>query len=113
MSERTVTLREIRDEHGLRYLGVRIDENGDLVIEGQDLGSGVESFWGEGASEYEWIRQVKARDLPRLLEALGAKPEADLLSLLGERFSGDRASELERFLKAHAIPSEFWSRVGD
>ena len=36
------------------YLSAKIDESGDLVLEGQDLGSGVEEYWGDSDYEY-WV----------------------------------------------------------
>lgn len=47
----SVVLRDMRDARGSRYLGASIKANGDLVIEGQDLGPAVEEFFG--VSEYE------------------------------------------------------------
>ena len=82
---------------------------GDLVIEGQDLGDAVESYFG--VREYEWIWTIRARDLPSLLNALG--PSSDVLAGLSERFSGDNAADLKSFLDSHDIPHEVWSRMGD
>ena len=36
------------------YLSAIINEDGDLVLEGQDLGAGVEEYWGDSDYEY-WV----------------------------------------------------------
>lgn len=109
MSERSVVLRRVSEPGNSRTLTATLAENGDLVIEGQDLGDEVERIFG--MREYEWIWTVRARDLPRLLDALGAT--SGLLAAMKARFSGDRAADLMRFLDDHAIPYETWSRMGD
>lgn len=109
--ERSVVLRDTRDEDGTRYLEARIEENGDLTIQGQDLGAGVESYFGPGTREYEWCWTIRSPDLPRLREAL--KAGEDVLAALHARFSGDAAAGLSSFLKEEQVPYESWSRVGD
>ena len=49
-----VTLRDTRDEGGSRHLSASLKGDGTLIIEGQDLGPGVEGFFGSGLTEYEW-----------------------------------------------------------
>ena len=105
MTKKSVVLRN----RGNRHLEASIGANGDLVIKGQDLGPEVESFFGY--SEYEWVWTVSAANCDRLLLALGAK--TDLLSALGERFSGERAADLQPFLESEGIEYTAWSRVGD
>ena len=108
--QKTVVLREERSESGLRYLEASVTENGDLCILGQDLGSGVEAFWGEGRREYEWDIFVSAEHIPKMIVALGGAEGDDILSLLKARcFESDSTS----FLESHDIPFKFWSRVGD
>ncbi len=109
MTVNCVVLRDTRDEGGARYLEASIKSNGDLVISGQDLGPGVEAFFG--VSEYEWVWTVAACDCNQLLEALGAP--ADLLSALSKRFSEERASYLQSFLESAGIRYEAWARTGD
>jgi hypothetical protein len=108
-SSNKVVLRNSRDEKGTRYLEASLRVNGDLVIEGQDLGSGVEDVFG--FYEYEWSWAIAAEDVSELLAALGA--ESDVLSALRERFSGDRAGDLKEFLDAQSIRYASWSRIGD
>jgi len=108
---RSVVLRDTRDSSGTRHLEARFDDGGDLLLSGQDLGDGVEEYFGAGLREYEWCWTVRAADLPRLEAALGGAD--DVIGALGERFSGDAAAGLGAFLKENGIPYETWSRVGD
>lgn len=107
-----VVLRELRDEDGVRHLHVELTDEGDVVFSGQDLGAGVERFWGDGQREYEWIWTVKKAHVSALAHALSAT-DRDLLSTIAARFNHPRCDELEPFLEAHEIPFERWSRVGD
>lgn len=104
-----IVLRDTRDADGSRRLTARLDRNGDLLIEGQDLGDGVERAFG--VREYEWTWTVAAADLSTLRAALGI--DDDLLPALQRRFGGTAAGGLGRFLEAHAITYSGWSRTGD
>ena len=104
-----IVLREERTGTDYRYLGAEIKENGDLVIAGQDLGSGVEGAFG--ASEYEWSWTVKANGITKLQEAIGG--EGSILALLKQDFSDENAAGLHDFMSSKNIPFETWSRVGD
>ena len=84
MKSSTVVLLNESSANGTRHLSARIDENGDLCIDGQDLGSGVGQFWGEGSSEYEWCITVQAAEVPRVIAALGGAKGDDVLALLAE-----------------------------
>jgi hypothetical protein len=110
---RRVTLRRERDADGLRRLDVVLRDDGSLVIEGQDLGAGVERFWGAGLTEYEWTRTVEREHVPRLAAALGGGPDADVLALIEEAFAGEKAAGLEALLEQEGIPFQSWSRIGD
>jgi hypothetical protein len=105
----SVTLRDFRDADGIRHLSARLDAGGNLVIEGQDLGDGVERAFG--VREYEWTWTIAARDLPALRAALAV--DGDLLQTLAQRFGGSAAAGLGAFLDAHAIQRTGWSRLGD
>ncbi len=105
MTSKSIVLRNSRG----RFLKASINTEGDLVIEGQDLGAEVEKFFGY--SEYEWAWTISAKDCDRLLAALGGEP--DLLSALGERFSGENAADLQSFLQSEGIKFAAWGRIGD
>lgn len=104
-----VVLRDTRDADGSRRLVARLVANGDLVIEGQDLGDAVERAFG--AREYEWTWTIAASELATLRAALGI--DDDLLPALQRRFGGAAAAGLGRFLEAHGIRVSGWSRTGD
>jgi hypothetical protein len=106
-----VILRQTADELGSRYLQATLAPNGDVAIEGQDLGKGVEGFWGEGLTEYEFAMTIQAVNVPALLAALGA--QSNVLSALQEQFESQSDMAAKTFLDAHNIPYEFWSRIGD
>ncbi|MGP0173403.1 hypothetical protein ACSVIJ_16190 [Pseudomonas sp. NCHU5208] len=91
------------------FSALKIKENGNLVFEGQDLGDGVEGAFG--CSEYEWYWTIKKQDIPRFKEAIGGN--GNILNLLGEKFSNDKAANLYEFMQNHNIPFESWSRIGD
>ena len=104
-----VILRQEKSKTDYRYLGAEIKENGDLIFEGQDLGSGVEgAFW---ASEYEWYWTVKAVDIPKFQNAIGSS--SNILKSLKKNFSGHNAAKLYEFMQDNEIPFESYSRVGD
>ncbi len=93
----SVTLKEARSDNGeVSLLEAYIDENGDLVLAGYDLGESVREIWGD--SDYEYWRRVKAEHVPEVL-----------LQLLQERFSDD--SEFRQWLEAKGIGAEFRSWI--
>ncbi len=67
-----VVLRDVRDERGTRHLGARRRDDGGIVIEGHDLGRGVEVL-GPGLSEYEWVWTIAPDAVPSAIEAIGAQ----------------------------------------
>jgi len=108
--ERTrAVLRDERTEGDVRYLSATYSTEGNLVIEGQDIGDGVEAAFG--CREYEWTWTIARADLPKLLAALHA--ESSLLNALEVRFRGPAAAQLGSFLKENNVPYESWSRIGD
>jgi hypothetical protein len=104
-----VVLREERSGSDYRYLGASYNKDGDLIIEGQDLGALVEENWGSG--EYEWTLTISKADLPLLANALGIKK--GILNELKNKFNGVDSNRLEQFLKENNVPTTFWSRTGD
>jgi hypothetical protein len=105
-----MTLRDARDEDGRRQLSASLKGDGTLLIEGQDLGPGVERFFGPGQTEYEWAWIIQPPGVRALQLALASD---DVLAALRDRFSGDAAAGLQRFLEDNGIPYEPWSRVGE
>lgn len=106
---KTVVLRRCVDGDGTRYLEATFNDSGDLVIEGQDLGQGVEQVFGPGIREYEWIWTIRRGDLPKLKALLGG----DLLAGLKKDYSGSGAAKLHTFLTDSKVPFEAYSRVGE
>lgn len=102
-------LRDERSEGDLRYLGATYSSEGNLVIEGQDLGNAVEAAFGY--REYEWTWTIARADLPKLAAALDTS--SDLMAALEKRFDGPAAAGLAAFLQERQIPYQSWSRVGD
>ncbi|MBI1296296.1 hypothetical protein GC175_15175 [bacterium] len=106
-----VTLRDTRDEGGSRHLSATLKEDGTLVIEGQDIGPGVEGVLGSGLIEYEWVWTVHPSAVRTLKLALAC--DDGLLAALQDLFSGDAAAALQSFLDDNGIVYERWSRVGE
>lgn len=113
MNTRTVILRQTKKDTGSRYLAAFLNEQGDLVFEGQDLGAEVEAYWGRGCFEYEWTWTIKAEHLLLLFDALSVPTENDILAALTDNFNEDKAAGIKGFLDREAIPHEVWSRIGD
>ena len=83
-----------------RYIDAEIQQNGDLILLGQDVGKRPEEFWGD--SDYEWWVSVSSNS------------KDDVLLALLETFYGGNATAIEEFrelLEARGIPSEFHSWV--
>lgn len=107
--QKKAILRNQRDEGGLRYLEAQLKWNGDVVIEGQDLGKGVEDAFG--CSEYEWTWVIKSKNV-RLLRNVLDNTE-DIIQTLEKYYSDKNASKLYDFLESNKIPIEGYSRIGD
>jgi hypothetical protein len=105
-AQRTVTL---WSSAGRTVWARRGEDNRELVIFGQDLC--VPPFFGESLREYEYGLSVAEADIPTVLTALQAAPDADVLDVL-ERAGSElvRAGE-SKWLRALGIEFEFWSRM--
>jgi len=92
-----------------RHLWAQIDNNGDLIIAGQDLGPSVEQFFGE--REYEWAHTIKKQYIPQFLELLNQDPGADVMNVL-QGYAGERCGLVRDAITAAAdkFPIKFWSR---
>ncbi|MDQ1370919.1 MAG: hypothetical protein QOF20_3272 [Acidimicrobiaceae bacterium] len=93
-----------------RFLDAFFDDDGDLRIDGQDLGPATAIVSGDG--EYEWGRTIAAADVPRLLEELGGQQGEDVLDLLQRNWSGARSYDLEKLLRETTIPVSLWTWSG-
>ena len=109
-ASRRVTLRAERDGLDSRFLDAYLDEEGNLHIDGQDLGPSTAPVSSDG--EYEWFKVIQARDVPRLNALLGARPDEDILDVLERSWTGKRAGELEMLLSQSDIPIAFSSWSG-
>jgi hypothetical protein len=104
MDERrsNVTLRDERGGRDRRSLWAYLDDEGDLHIDGQDLGPGTAPVSSDG--EYEWFQTIAAADVPRTIALLDGDAGDDVLALLAREWTGARSYELERRLGESDIP---------
>ena len=79
-------------------LSCGLNEQGDFVIAGHDLGPGT---------EYEWWTPVAAVDIPTLIELLGGAPEDDLFEILEREWVPVEGDGLERKIRSSVVPSSF------
>lgn len=115
----SIVLRDEKTANGSRSVCARIAPEGDLIVEGHDLGKGVDSLLDY--REYEWTITIASAHTAALLNALNGGRSwlalllrrRSLLNAMRGRFAGDRASGLEPFLKEHGIPYTLWNRIGD
>jgi hypothetical protein len=106
---RRVTLRAEHDGADSRYLWAYVDDDGNLHIDGQDLGPGTKGVSGDG--EYEWSSVIRASDVPSVVELLEGDAGEDVLTLLERRWTGAASYELEQRLRDSDIPIQrsVWS----
>ena len=80
------------------YIDVHINENGDLLFSGQDIGNAPEEIFGD--IDYEYWLTVPASEKDRLL-----------LALLEKHYAGDALviSTLRELLESKEIPCNFFS----
>lgn len=83
-----------RSERVSVRLTARIDERGDLILDGYDSGEFVEEVWG--SDDYEYSLTVKAE-----------YKDSVLLNLIKEKFGND--SQFRTWLEEKNIPSDFES----
>jgi hypothetical protein len=84
-----------------QVLEVYLNEEGDLVFEGYDIGEIVKEYWGD--SDYEYYLTIKKEHVT-----------AVLLWLIKECFENKRFandSDFRNWLEEKGITSEFWSWV--
>ena len=80
------------------HIDARIEEGGDLVISGQDIGDAPEEFFGD--LDYEYWLTVPAAEKDRLL-----------LALIETQYAGDLSvvSKLRELMEEKSIPCKFHS----
>ena len=91
MTGRPVVLRDERNGPDTRHLEAYLDDEGNLHIDGHDLGPGTAPVSDDG--EYEWFETIAAVDLPRLVKLLGGADGEKVLDLLARKYTGPAASE--------------------
>lgn len=91
-----------------RSVNVELNEAGDLVWNGHDIGPDV-GILQPGATEYEFWRSVRAAHVPALRAALGAGPTDDITRIVRQRFESN--VDLDAFATEHGIPTEFSSWI--
>jgi hypothetical protein len=103
-ASRIIRLRAERDGRGRRNLSAYLDAEGNLHIDGQDIGPQTALVSADG--EYEWFETVQATHVPQLVELLGGEAGDDVLDLLERRYRDAGSYELERLLRDGDIPVE-------
>lgn len=93
---------EERPDRSWLNLWASLDGDGNLRLDGQDLGPVTRSVSPDG--EYEYVTIIAAADVPRFVELAGGTPGHDVLRLLADRWNGPASFELERMLRASDIP---------
>jgi len=108
-----IVLRDTRDASGTRFLEARLDADGTLRIEGQDLGPGVSAVFGPDLTEYEWWWRLPAGDVPWAVAALGGEPGDAPLPVIHRWFEANGGSDPGSALRNAGLPIEFDNRIGD
>ena len=96
-----------------RSIQVSRADDGGVRIDGQDLGSAVESIMGAGMRECEWSWTIGAADVPAAVEALGGAPGTDPVRLLEAWSAAHRGRDPGQAIHDAGVPMGFWSRFGD
>ena len=91
---RELVIRHERLRNGYSELLVKIDDHGQLVLEGSDAGDFVSEVWGH--DDYDFSETVSA-----------AWRDTVLLHLMAERF--DKTSDFRKWCQERGIPTEFFS----
>lgn len=93
---REIVMSEVRTEKDYSKLIAKIDDDGDLVLEGYDIGETPKKYWGDSDYEY-WLTVNKDYK------------DTILLWLIKERFEDD--SHFKDWLDEKGIPRNFDSWV--
>lgn len=103
---RRVTLRDERQGADTRRLWASLDDEGNLHLDGQDLGPATASVSDD--REYQWFRTIGHEDLPQLMVLLGAPADTNLLDVLRRKWSGTKSYDLEKLLRESGIKAELF-----
>ena len=109
MSEEVV-LRDTDDSDGVRYLGANLNSDGELMVTGHDLGSGVSKIFGKDLDEYEWIFTIDSEQFPILIKELGGNVGDNVINLIRKKCTGTKAIDLEEVIR-EKVPHDFWSWI--
>lgn len=94
------------------HVAAEINEAGDLVLSGQDVGEAPRAMFGDADYEY-WltVRRGQKAAVFRGLNGEGPVSDAALLALLAKRYGGDPlvVSKLRALLEAKGVACEFFS----
>lgn len=88
------------------HLSATLDSDGDLLIEGQDLGPVTKPVSPDG--EYEYCYTIHAVDVPTLITALGGSTGEDVLELLQARWAGGKSYGLGEAIRGSGVRFDFW-----
>ena len=92
-----ITIRESRTETDVSILEAMINDNGDLAIEGYDIGEAPKKFWGD--IDYEYGRVIKKKYKGKILRLL-----------IEQRFGSD--SDFKEWLDEKGIPGKSRQKIG-
>ncbi|MGC1184291.1 MAG: hypothetical protein WBA31_03955 [Candidatus Dormiibacterota bacterium] len=96
-----MTLRNETRGVDTRHLCAYLDDEGNLHIDGHDLGPATAVVSDDG--EYEWFRTISNEDLPQLRSLLGEHADTNLLDVLEQKWTGVRSYDLEKLLRDSGI----------
>lgn len=92
-----------------RHVTAKLNEDGNLVISGQDIGPSVERIFG--SDEYEYAHTIPAAYIAAFFELLGAKQVTDILGAIDHFGRGCYAEIVDALEEAKkTMPIGFWSR---
>lgn len=109
VDRRRLVMTDVEDARGTMWRAVTLTDDGCLLIQGHDLGAGVEQIFE--SREYEFERRISAAEVLALRRLLDVAGDGDLLTAIERRFKSSH--DLETFVVRHGLEGEFWSRIGD
>lgn len=106
-----IVLRDQSDADGFRSLTIIRGPDGSIVIDGHDLGPGVERIFG--FREYEWTWNIEADAVSAAVAALDGHEGDDPLRLLAAWSSAHDGIDPGTHLDEAGVPIRFWSWIGE